>query len=153
MLSLAETVSARIRADGVKIKVVSVGIRDYDLKYASHQCSLCSATDLTRDIYNAACRCFDELWQGIPIRHLGIHTSQVTKESVYQINLFEKVDYEKMKCMERTVDSLRKRYGQDVIKRAVFLMPKEKSDIYIDHMGGGISREKRTVDYTKETIL
>ncbi|MCC8126695.1 MAG: hypothetical protein LIO92_04780 [Clostridiales bacterium] len=40
------------------------------------------------------------------------------------------------------------------IKRASFLPSKTAPmNAEIDHMGGGISREKRTVDYTKEDIL
>ena len=45
-------------------------------------------------------------------------------------------------------------YGIDCIKRACFLesgsWPETKG---MDHMGGGISREKRSVDYAKEIIL
>ena len=40
-----------------------------------------------------------------------------------------------------TVDRIRHRYGADAVKRAAFL------DTPIDHMSGGISREKRTVLY------
>ena len=47
----------------------------------------------------------------------------------------------------RTVDFLRKRFGSDAVKRAAFLNQP------IDHMCGGISREKRTVDYDKVTVL
>lgn len=152
LLSLAETVSARLRADGAKISVVAVGIRDYDLIYYGHQITLFSATDLTLEIYVAACQCFDELWNGIPIRHLGIHTSRVVYSDCRQYSLFDKVDYEKQKRMETAVDSLRKRFGADCIMRACFLPSPSEEKIYIDHMGGGISREKRFVDYTKEDI-
>ena len=41
------------------------------------------------------------------------------------------------------VDSIRKRYGIDSVKRACFV----KSPI--DHLSGGVSREKRSVDYSK----
>lgn len=152
LLSLAETISARLRADGAKIRVVSISIRDFTLAFSSHQMQLLTPTDLTVEIQAAACRLFDELWNGTPIRHLGIHTSGVTTEAGRQLNLFDTVDYEKQKMMESAVDQLRRRYGQDVIKRACFLPSCQKDEVYIDHMGGGISREKRTVDYEKETI-
>ena len=48
--------------------------------------------------------------------------------------------------MDTTIDSIRRRYGKDSVKRAVFVGDK------IDHMSGGISREKRTVDYLKIKI-
>ncbi len=154
LLSLAETVSARLRADKARAKVVSVSIRDYNLKFYGHQRPLDSPTDLTIEIYQAACRCFQELWNGLPIRHLGIHTSQIVYEDCRQMNLFDTVDYEKQKKVESAIDLLRKRYGRDVVMRASFLSHDGTDQkTYIDHMGGGISRERRTVDYTKETIL
>lgn len=148
LLSLAETVSVRLRDDDVKIKVISVGIRDYNLEYYSHQKKLKSATNITREIYESACQVFDEMWDKIPIRHLGIHTSQVVTEETRQLNLFDDMDYEKQERLDRAIDDIRKRFGTDSVIRASFA----KSD-RIDHMSGGISREKRTVNYDKQNIL
>lgn len=147
LLSLAETVGNRLRADGVQIEVVAVGIRYSDLSYQSHQKRLQASTNLTLEIYRAACELFQEFWSGCPIRHLGIHTSRVKDEDfTRQLELFDPVDYGKLGRMDETVDRLRERYGMDAVKRAVFL------DQPIDHMSGGISREKRTVDYSKIEI-
>ena len=151
LLSLAETVSARLRADGVKIGVVSISLRDWNLQFCGHQITLSVPTDLTLEIYEAACKCFDELWDGTPLRHLGIHTSRVSTDTYRQIQMFERIDYEKVHKMEAAVDGIRRRYGADSIKRACFLP--ESGREWIDHMGGGVSREKRTVDYSREKIL
>ena len=148
LLSLAETVSARLRDDNVKIKVISVGIRDYNLGYYSHQKKLKAATNITREIYESACQVFDEMWDKVPIRHLGIHTSQVVTEEIRQLNLFDDLDYEKLERLDRAVDDIRKRFGADSIVRASFI----KAD-KVDHMSGGISREKRTVNYETQNIL
>ena len=151
LLSLSETIAARLRADSVKICVVSISLRDWDLRFYGHQITLSVPTDLTMEIYHAACQCLSELWDGIPLRHLGIHTSSVTTDQYRQMQLFDTVDYEKAKRMEKTVDRIRKKYGMDSIKRACFLP--SAGNMEVDHMAGGISREKRTVDYTKERIL
>ncbi|EXG87877.1 nucleotidyltransferase/DNA polymerase involved in DNA repair [Clostridium sp. ASBs410] len=148
LLSLAETVSARLRDDNVKIKVISVGIRDFNLGYYSHQKKLKTATNITREIYESACQVFDEMWDKVPIRHLGIHTSQVVTEEIRQLNLFDDLDYEKLERLDRAVDDIRKRFGADSIVRASFI----KAD-KVDHMSGGISREKRTVNYETQNIL
>ncbi|CUX67979.1 DNA polymerase IV [Clostridium sp. C105KSO15] len=148
LLSLAETVSARLRDDDVKIKVVSVGIRDYNLGYYSHQKKLKTATNITREIYESACKVFDEMWDKVPIRHLGIHTSQVVTEETRQLNLFDDLDYEKLERLDRAVDDIRKRFGADSIVRASFVKVDK-----VDHMSGGISREKRTVNYETQNIL
>ena len=147
LLSLAETVGARLRAAGVKAEVVAVGIRTYDLQYFGHQMTLYNATDITIEIHRYACRLFDELWDGTPIRHLGIHTSRIKDGiNIRQLDMFDKTNYEKLEKLDRTVDAVRRRYGKDSIKRAAFVGSQ------IDHMGGGISKEKRTVDYTKIQI-
>ena len=151
LLSLSETIAAKLRADGVKIGVVSISLRDWDLRFYGHQITLSVPTDLTMEIYHAACQCLSELWDGTPLRHLGIHTSSVTTDQYRQMQLFDTVDYEKAKRMEKTVDRIRKKYGMDSIKRACFLP--SAGNMEVDHMAGGISREKRTVDYTKERIL
>lgn len=63
------------------------------------------------------------------------------------MSLFDKVDYGKLAEMDRTVDAIRERHGCDAVMRAAFLNQS------IDHMSGGISREKREVDYEKIAIL
>lgn len=149
LLSLAETIGKRLRKDAVQVEVVAISIRFYDLTYVTHQCVLKSATDITKELYETACRLFDELWDGTPIRHLGVHTGRVSaKGSGRQLSLFDNVDYERQEKLEQAVDSIRERFGMDAILRASFL----KQD-RIDHMNGGISREKRTVDYENEKVM
>lgn len=147
LLALSETVGSRLRADRVQIEVVSVGIRYSDLSYVSHQKRVKASTNLTLEIYDAASELFLQLWNGDPIRHLGVHTSRVQDDGfMRQMVLFDEVDYEKISRMEETVDNIRERFGIDAVKRAVFI------DQPIDHMSGGISREKRTVDYGKVVV-
>ena len=148
LLALSETVGARLRMDGVRAGMVSVGIRYTDLSYVSHQKKLYNATNLTIEIYQAACRLFRELWNGQPVRHLGVHTAHISGgEGFRQGSLFDEIDYEKLSRLDKTIDDIRDCFGMDAVKRAVFLGQA------IDHMSGGISREKRKVDYDKLEIL
>lgn len=143
ILALAETLGSRLRKDEVKIEVVAVGIKYSDLTYFSHQRVLGSATNITNEIYGAAFELFMELWNGQPVRHLGIHTGRVKDmDCIRQINMFDNTDYLKLERVDKTIDMLREQYGNDCIKRAAFV------NSPIDHMSGGISREKRTVDYS-----
>ncbi|BCJ94566.1 DNA polymerase IV [Anaerocolumna cellulosilytica] len=147
LLALAETVSARLRKDNVKAEVIAIGIKDCDFNYMSHQTVLMNATNITKEIYKISCNLFNESWGGNPIRHLGIHTSRLKDyDFTRQMNMFDNEDYEKLEYADIMVDTIRGRYGIDSLKRAVFI----KSQI--DHMSGGISREKRTVDYDKLKI-
>lgn len=150
LLALSETLGSRLRADEVQIEVLAVGIRYADISeenifpFVSHQKKLLSPTNLTAEIYKEACELFLELWNGNAIRHLGIHTGKVQDEMfARQLCLFDETDYEKLAGMDKMVDSIRERFGIDALKRAVFLGQT------IDHMCGGISREKRDVDYSK----
>ena len=148
LLALSETVAARLRADHVQAEVVSVGIRYHDLSYVSHQKVLESSTDLTVEICRAARELFGELWDHRPVRLLGVHTSRVRRDGfTRQISLFDEVDYGRLAEMDRTVDAIRERFGMDALMRAAFLNQP------IDHMSGGISRDKREVDYEKEIVL
>lgn len=147
LLALAETVGTRLRAAQVRAEVIAVGIKTYDLQYASRQMTLGHATNITIEIHHCACQLFDALWDGRAIRHLGIHTSRLKDHmDMRQIDMFDTIDYEKQEQLDRTVDEIRARYGKDLLKRAVFVGRR------IDHMSGGISREKRTVDYEKVKV-
>nr|WP_330396197.1 hypothetical protein [Blautia sp. An249] len=149
LLGLAETVGARLRADRVQAGGISVGIKSYDLQYASHQMTLENATNMTGEIHHYACCLFEQLWDGRPIRHLGIHTSRIKEQMpVRQLDLFSFKNYEKVQRADVMVDHIRRRYGIDAVQRAAFLGNNRR----IDHMSGGISREKRTVDYSRVKI-
>jgi len=148
LLSLTETVARRLRKYEVRAQLVSVSVRFADLSWESHQGVLDSATNITKELYQEAARLFDEMWNGMPIRHLGVHTGRIRKKEEYrQRSLFETMDYEKQERLDAAVDEIRNRFGTDSLVRASFL----KQD-RIDHMSGGISREKRSVDYSKEQV-
>ena len=148
LLSLTETVARRLRKHEVRAQLVSVSVRFADLSWESHQSVLDSATNITRELYREAARLFDEMWNGMPIRHLGVHTGRIRKQEAYrQISLFDSMDHEKQERLDAAVDVIRNRFGTDSIVRASFLGQDK-----IDHMNGGISREKRSVDYSKEQV-
>ena len=139
LLSLCETVGSRLRADDVKAGCIAVTIVDTFFEYSSHQRTLMSATHVTTEIYENACRIFDELWdKKTPIRQLGIHTSKISKGDTYQYNMFDRFKYDKYEKLDKAIDTIREKYGEDSIMRAPFLCSK------LDHMSGGISKEKRT---------
>ena len=77
-----------------------------------------------------------------------MHTAHISGwEGFRQGSLFDEIDYEKLSRLDKTIDDIRDCFGMDAVKRAVFLGQA------IDHMSGGISREKRKVDYDKLEIL
>lgn len=122
LMSLAETVGRRLRRDDVRAEVVAVNIKYSDLSKASHQCELLHATNVTDEIYKTAVRLFEELWDGRPVRLLGIQTSHVNRAGDgRQMTLFDNADYEKREKLDRAMDNIRERFGTDAVKRASFL--------------------------------
>lgn len=148
LLGLAETLGSRLREDGVQARVLAVHVTDWEFAGRSHQKTLEDPTDLAGEIYRQAADLFDRMWDGTPVRKLGIHAGRVCpRRQTRQRSLFGP-DYEKWERAERAVDRIRSEYGIDAVKRAVFLRP----PFPVDHMSGGISRERRTVDYEKEKV-
>lgn len=121
LLALAESVGARLRRDEVKIQSVSVTIKDNQLKRMTHQKVLSQATDVTNEIYGAACELFEELWDGRPIRLLGIQTGKIREEEERQLSLFDDHSHEKWQQMDHAVDEIRQKFGKNAIQRASFL--------------------------------
>lgn len=139
LLSLCETVGTRLRADEMKASCISVSLTDCDFNYASHQCNILTATNITNEIHRTVCKLFDELWdKKSPIRQLGVHTSKLSSEDFRQYNMFDMYRYDKLEKLDSAIDKIRERYGEDSVKRACFL------DGPLDHMSGGIDRAKRT---------
>ena len=59
-----------------------------------------SATDVTEEIYDTACRLLDSLWDGRPLRLLGVSTSRVSYEEYRQYNLFDREKYDRLEKMQ-----------------------------------------------------
>ena len=130
LMSLAETVGRRLRRDNVRIEAVTVNIRYSDLTRTSHQREIGHSTNITDEIYAVAARLFDELWDGMPIRLLGISTSHVVKtDAGRQLSLLDSRDYEKLERLDKAMDSIRERFGADAVKRASFLESPKKRDV------------------------
>jgi len=144
-LSLCETVASRLRVDGVKTLCLAVSITDCEFRYSTHQKQFLCATNVTNELYQKACEIFLELWdKKTPIRQLGVQSSKVSEESFRQYDLFDLNNYDKLSKLDKAVDNIRNKYGEDSIKRASFL----KSEV--SHMTGGISKEKRTGGVSRE---
>lgn len=131
LLWLSETVGGRVRKEGMKAKMVSVEIKYNTFQSVSHQKQLQRATNADKVIYETACELFHELWNGHPIRLLGIRTSKLVDEAEpEQMSIFD-LDHvsnqnmakqeikknEKQEKLDKVVDQIRKKYGEGAIVR------------------------------------
>lgn len=90
LLSLAESVSRRLRTAEYSAAMISVEIKYNTFKKVSHQTTLFTPTNQTDLIYQTACSLFDDIWDGTPVRLLGIRSSKLAPvgEPV-QMSLFD----------------------------------------------------------------
>lgn len=142
LLSLCETVGMRMRRDGKSGGCMSIHLRTNEFRHFSHQSQLYGATNMTEELFREACRVFDEAWDRVtPLRQLGVQVTRLAKEPYQQYDLFSglsPVQYERKLKLDETVDALRDKFGEDIIRRAKFAQrPGE-------HMAGGLSKARRT---------
>lgn len=142
LLSLCETVGMRMRKDGKCGSCVAVHLRTNEFHHFSHQSKLPGATNITSVIFKAACRVFDEVWDGVtPLRQLGVQMTALTQEPYQQFDLFSNMtpeQYERKLKLDETIDALRDKFGEDVIRRAKFAQAPG------EHMAGGLDKARRT---------
>ncbi|MCR5640807.1 MAG: DNA polymerase IV [Lachnospiraceae bacterium] len=124
LLSLCEVVAAKLRRDGVKASTLAVGITDCEFVHSSRQTKLYSSTDVTQKIYETVVELFEQLWSHEPIRLLRVSATNLDNDAE-QLNLFDMGKSEKMKKLDRAIDSIRNRFGEDSVVRASFVEHEE----------------------------
>lgn len=118
LLALTDSVTARMRADGVKAYCVAVSIRSNDFKTRSHQKKLMNPTDISGEVYRLCKQLFAELWDGhTPLRLLGVALTELTREETPQLSLFPDESREKARRLDKAYDAINSRFGADTIKR------------------------------------
>ncbi len=146
LLSLCETVGMRMRRDGQRGMCLTVHLRTAQFLDTSHQIPLPSPTNVTAELYRAACMALEQVWEERrqPLRQLGVQVTRLRQDGEYrQYSLFDSACYDRLEKVDAAVDALREKFGEGVILRARFLKNPEA------HMAGGLSRHRRT-GVTKE---
>lgn len=130
LLLLAESVGHRLRASHQLAGLICTEIKYNTFQSVSHQMLLDSPTSSTDILYAKSCQLFDELWDGTPVRLLGIRTSKLIADNEpIQLSLF---DYtapvsEKQQRLNAALDQIRARYGKNSIKRGSLMDSSEDS--------------------------
>lgn len=137
LLSLSESVAARLRQANQLAGMVSVEIKYSTFRSVSHQTALYSPSDTSRIIYETACRLFDELWDQTPIRLLGVRTSKLVSSSEpAQLSLFDfpispstenGPSGEKLAALDKALDSIRNKFGENAVVRGSLISAGQKS--------------------------
>jgi len=129
LLSLAESVSGRLRKSHMKASMVSVEIKYSTFQSVSHQTTLSAPTNDGTLLHKTACELAKELWDGSPVRLLGIRTSKLCDETEpIQLRLQDflaasspSVTSQKTDSLNQALDKIRSKYGQNAIVRGSLL--------------------------------
>jgi len=158
LLSLCESVSSRLRKANQLAQNVTVEIKYSDFSSFSHQMPLFTPTDSTHVIYETSCRLYKELWNGNPVRLLGVRTSKlISSDTPIQMSIFDlpfdhaideiypaplpgntkqhsndsvtaKPSLQKLNRLDIAVDQIREKYGTQSIVRGTFLTQEKSID-------------------------
>ena len=107
LFNVACIVAHRIRRDDFRASTVSMFVKYKDFSVAQKQCQTAQPTDVTAIILNEARRMLSEVWDGSPIRQVGLGVSKLTHESAIQMSLFEDPKMEYYREWNRQYDEQR----------------------------------------------
>ena len=121
---LCESVARRLRGNGLCCRVISISVRDTELYSFTRQKKLDMPTDITKEIADTAYELFCENYDfDCNVRSMGVSVSDFCSDSQnVQLSLF--CDNEKREALskiDRTVDDLKRRYGNYCIQRGFVL--------------------------------
>lgn len=121
---LTESVCRRLREQGFRCSVVKIHIRNNKLETVSAQKKLDFPTNITREISQTAYNLFKDTYKfENPIRSIGVAVSNfISDEIPAQYDFFTDTSKkEKLESIDKTVDDLKRRYGNYTIQRANLL--------------------------------
>ncbi len=126
LYTLAESVGARLREQGLEGHTLSIGVRDNGLDHFERQVRMPRSTQLTTEIaetaYTLFCRSY--CWETHkPIRSLGIAMSGLAPVgAARQLSLFEEDQrHERLTTIEKALDGIRQKHGYFAVQRALML--------------------------------
>ena len=128
---LVESVASRLREQGLQGKVVSIYLRDKQLRSFTRQRTLKQAVCLTKEIMPHVVELLRRNYDfQIPLRSIGVALSGMEVDHGYrQMNLFmsEEERMQELK-LEETIDAIRAKFGFYKIRRCATLKDRTLSD-------------------------
>ena len=127
LLKLVENTSTRLRSIKKYTNCICVSLRNQEFIDSSRSKTLNNATDSTDEILETVKRLFDELWKGEPIRLLGVSLNNLREDNFKQISIFDmdNAKEESKRNLDKTIDDLRRKYGETSVMKSVLLKSKK----------------------------
>ena len=138
LMSLCESVGARLREQNCLCSTVALGVRDNQLQCYDRQAKLDRPTANTLDIWETAMELFRRHHTSRePVRSLSVKASAlIPADGVMQLSLFpEEQKAQHRADIDRTLDKIRGKYGYRSIRRAITLVdPTLDPDVKEEHI-------------------
>ena len=121
---LCESVGARLRAQHLKCRTITLQIKDPQLKVISRQKPVDPPTNLTRYLLREVIQLLESAWpEDAPVRLFTVTAGSLMDESApvtAQLSFLEETPREdpRQRRLEQVLDGLRNRFGQDAIATA-----------------------------------
>ena len=125
--AISENVGISLRKEKKYASVIAVQLKDKYFKNYTHQRKLKNPTNITNEIYQISTELLKEMWDGKPIRLVGIRLDQLTEEVNHQVSLFEDLEVRKKENqLEQVVDEIKEKFGVSAIGKASLIDNKIK---------------------------
>jgi DNA polymerase-4 len=115
LLALVEQVGFRMRKKGVVAHTITLKVKYSNFKTITRSHTVETPINLDEDIYQEIMRMANNVNWKEPVRLLGVSASKLLVGEMPTLLLFE--DDESKKQRNAVMDSLKKRFGEDIIKR------------------------------------
>ncbi len=132
---LSESVASRLRDGGWRCSTVQITVRDTELFWYERQIALQYPTADSQAIYTAASELFSRHpLRERPVRSLGVRACNLSLDRVTQLCLYPEVnEMLRHEELERTIDSLRDRFGYHIVRRGLMLTDEPMSALDPKH--------------------
>ena len=124
---ISNDLALNLRSLNKYTSTIAIILKDSYFKSKTHQIKLDNPTNNTNIIYNTSKKLLDEIWDGIPIRLIGIRLDNLTANGIYQYSLFEDTsEKENNEAIDIVMDKLKNKYGSKIINKASLLSKSKK---------------------------
>jgi DNA polymerase-4 len=123
----AESVTGRLRSEGLLARTIQIKVRDHRFRTATRSRSLVAPTASTEVVFKQARELLDTWLQqhlNTPVRLLGIGLTGLEEPDERGIEY----DTAAQKALDKTLDEIKRRFGDDKATRALALRTGKKSD-------------------------
>ena len=135
---MVDTLTSRMRNEDKMCNMVSIYIGySKNMGGFARRSTLLAATDDSKVILDAVLEIYNRYVQDLPIRNIGIYYGGLVPASHQQLNLFEdEAKQEKRHNLQKAVDKLHSKYGNNSILRASSLLEESTIKERNEYIGG-----------------